>query len=38
MYSFANDNDTFDLKQLRKRLRKMRDTELRRFGEAARYM
>ena len=37
MYDFAR-NGQIDVKQLRERLRKMTDTELLRFGKAAKYM
>lgn len=36
MYRFAT--GALDIEDLRERLRKMSDAELRRFGEAARYM
>lgn len=41
MYDFASDHDDLserELLELRERLRKMTDSELTRFGQAARYM
>ncbi len=37
MYEFAGESEP-DLEQLRKRLQRMSDQELKRFGSAARYM
>lgn len=38
MYDFAKDSATVNLNDLRARLRKMSDDELRKFGKAAAYM
>ena len=37
-HRFAQDNAEVDLEELRRRLRRMSDQELKRFGEASRFM
>ena len=38
MHRFAQDNAEVDLEELRERLRKMTDQQLRQFGEAGKFM